>query len=270
MNYKIVNKKNIRCITFSKFEEYKKEMLYYFTTRHGGVSKECFNSLNLGLGTNDNKCNILKNYEILGDCINININDIVMTSQTHTANIMIVEEKDKGKGILRKRDYENIDGLITNIKNIPIATTHADCVPLVLYDYRNKVIGVAHSGWRGTLKKIGEKMIQQMCMKFNCNVNNIVAGIGPSLCQKCFEVDEDVAKMFINIDKNYEQFMYKNNIKYYIDLWKINEYLFIKNGITKENIQNSRLCTKCNMDLFFSHRGQKGERGIMASIAMLI
>lgn len=269
MNYEIVNMNNIKYITFPKFRELEKDMLYYFTTRSGGVSKGCYDSLNLGLGTRDNKNNVLENYKILGENINININDIVMTSQTHTANIKIVTEQDKGKGILKERDYNNIDGLITNIKNIPILTTHADCVPLVFYDFKKKVIGVAHSGWRGTLSKIGEKMIQQMCVKFNCRVETILVGIGPSLCQKCFEVDRDVAEMFINVDQNYKQFMYKNNIKYYIDLWKINEYLLIKNGIIKQNIKNCELCTKCNMDLFFSHRGQKGERGIMASIAML-
>ncbi|QSX04769.1 peptidoglycan editing factor PgeF [Sedimentibacter sp. zth1] len=268
MSYTVHFKNNIKYLTFPILEPYS-ELFQCFTTRVGGVSEGCYASLNLGFGTDDKFDNVFKNYEILSKAVNIDINNFVTTAQTHTNNIRIVTNKDKGKGVTKKRDYENIDGLITNESNIALVTTHADCTPLFFYNPKLKIIGVAHAGWKGTLYKIAENMIDVFVHNYNSKPEDIIVGIGPSLSQYCFEVDIDVAELFINVDEKYKDFMYGKGSKKYIDLWAINEYLLVKSGVKKTNIENMKLCTKCNMDLFYSHRGQHGERGIMASVMQL-
>ena len=268
MAYNVNKAGNIEYLTSPKLDCFN-EIFHCFTTRIGGVSKGCYESLNLGLGTDDDLQNVLTNYHILAKNIGIEDGDFVTSFQTHTKNVRIVTSNDKGKGITQKRDYRDVDGLITNEKNIALVTTHADCVPIYFYDPVNKVIGVAHSGWKGTLYKIAEEMISKFVQDFNSNASDILVSIGPSLCQDCFEVDVDVKDLFLDENKDYEKFMYHVGKKSYIDLWAINEYIMINNGVKKQNIDNMNICTKCNMDKFFSHRGHKGKRGIMAAVIML-
>lgn len=268
MTYSINKAENIEYLTSPRLDSFN-DILHCFTTKIGGVSKGCYESLNLGLGTDDDLQNVISNYHILAKNIGIKAEDFVTSFQTHTKNIRIVTSNDKGKGVTQKRDYRDVDGLITNEKNIALVTTHADCVPIFFYDPVKKVVAVAHSGWKGTLYKIAEEMIKKFVHDFNSNASDILVSIGPSLCQDCFEVDADVKDLFLNENQNYEKFMYHIGEKSYIDLWAINEYILINNGVKKENIDNMNICTKCNMDKFFSHRGQKGKRGIMAAVIML-
>jgi len=266
--YSINEAKNVQYLTSPRLDSFN-EIFHCFTTKIGGVSKDCYESLNLGLGTDDDIQNVLENYHILAEDIGIEAGDFVTSFQTHTKNIRIVTSIDKGKGVTKERDYKDVDGLVTNEKNIALVTTHADCVPLFFYDPVNKVVGIAHSGWKGTLYKISEEMINKFVHDYNSNSSDILVCIGPSLCQDCFEVDIDVKDMFLNENQHYEEFMYHVGKKSYIDLWAINEYILINNGVKKENIDNMNICTKCNMDKFFSHRGQHGKRGIMAAVIML-
>ncbi len=203
MAYNVIKKDNIEYLTVPILEKYD-ELFHCFTTRLGGVSKDCYDSLNLGLGTDDDKENVLKNYELLAKSIGIDVGDFVTSFQTHTKNIRIVSSLDKGKGVTKERDYRDVDGLITNEKNIALVTTHADCVPLFFYDPVNSVIGVVHSGWRGTLYSIAKEMVNKFVDIYNSNPSNILVSIGPSLCQDCFEVDEDVKDMFINENPFYK------------------------------------------------------------------
>ncbi len=244
-------------------------IFHCFTTRLGGISQGPYESLNLGLGTDDDLKNVMQNYHILAQSIGIEDSDFVTSFQTHTNNIRIVSSIDKGKGITIKRDYRDVDGLITNEKKIALVTTHADCVPLFFYDPKIGVVGVAHSGWKGTLYEIAREMIYKFTYNFNSNAGDIIVSIGPSLCQSCFEVDEDVKDLFLNENQEYKKFMYSIGEKSYIDLWSINEYMLIKCGVKKDNIENMNICTKCNTEKFFSHRGQKGKRGTMAAVIML-
>ena len=154
-------------------------------------------------------------------------------------------------------------------QGIPLVTTHADCTPVFIYDSVKNIVGVAHAGWRGTVKNIAGNMVSRFVNDFGSDPADISAAIGPSLGQCCFEVDEDVAEIFLNENKKYEHYMKKRGVKYHIDLWGINEYLLLREGVREENIDISNLCTKCRNDMFFSHRGQNGKRGVMAAVVML-
>lgn len=263
-----IEKNRVKYLTFSHMSKYD-NLIHAFTTRYGGVSEGCFESLNFGFVKGDKLENIHTNFNILAKTLNIKVENMVRTQQRHTSNILYVTEEDRGKGVTKDRDFESIDGLITDRPEVAIITSHADCTPLFFYDFEKNIIGLAHSGWRGTANKIGEEMVEKFLKDFNSKPENILVGIGPSIGGCCFEVDNDVYEIFANQDKRYEQYINKKNTKYHIDLWSINKLILKDNGILDKNIISANICTKCNTDTYFSHRGQKGKRGTMIGIMML-
>ncbi len=259
---------NRQYLTFPTLDRYP-ELIHLFTTRHGGVSTGSVSTWNLGEYGQDTPENILRNYMILADTIGISVGQFVRTQQTHTSNIRIVTAEDKGKGITRERDYTDIDGLVTSERGIAIVTTHADCNAVFFFDPVKQVIGLAHSGWRGTLRGISSEMVKIMRSEYGCDPGDIIAGTGPALCQDCFEVDRDVAEDFLQKDPSYRDLMYERGIKFYIDLKGIIRRDLMAAGLKEDNLLDMGLCTKCHKDDFFSHRGHHGKRGLMAAVMML-
>ena len=165
-----------------------------------------------------------------------------------------------------------MDGLVTNVKGVPLYTGYADCVPLFFYDPCKKVAALAHSGWRGTAGKIGAKMTRVMKEEYGCKAKDIVAAIGPSICRDCYEVSQDVADVFRKVLEGHEEAEYmddKGNGKYQLDLWKINEIILLEAGIRKENLDVTDICTCCNSQYLFSHRASHGRRGNLAAFIVL-
>ncbi len=223
--------------------------------------------MNIGFGTGDDEENVRENYYIMAEKFGIKLEDIVETDQTHTNNIRYVTEKDKGRAMLDP-EYTDIDGLYTDKKNIALMSFHADCNAVFFYDPVKKLIGLSHAGWKGTVLNITGKMINAF-KELGSNPVDIKAAISPSLGQCCFEVDKDVADLFISTDQKYKDFMITKGEKYHFDLWEINKYNMVKEGMNYNNIEVAGLCTKCHNDLFFSHRGQKGKRGLMAGLIIM-
>lgn len=255
-------------LTFRSLDIYP-ELSHLFTTRHGGVSGGCCTSWNFGAFSLDSEENIRRNYEILAETLGVSPDRMVRTDQTHTANIRVVTEADGGKGITRQRDYANVDGLLTNRRGLAIITGHADCNAVFFYDPVKKVIGLAHSGWRGTLAGISRIMVETMGQEYGCRPQDIVTGLGPALCQECFEVDEDVAEAFFSANGDYEQFALRKGNKYHLNLKAMIRWDLLNCGILPQHFSDMNLCTKCCRDTFFSHRGHQGKRGIMAAAMML-
>ena len=255
-------------LTFPQLEE-QSGLQHLFTTRIGGVSEGYCSSWNFGARSLDKEENITRNYEILGEVLGISTEQMVTSAQTHTTNIRVVTAADGGTGILPNPSFRDVDGLVTNERKLAIITGHADCNPVYFYDPVKQVIGLAHSGWKGTLGGISEKMVALMEEQYGSRPKDILAGIGPDLCQDCFEVDRDVADLFFGRNSAYEQFAYTKGIKTYIDLKSIIGYDLQAAGVLEEHIFDMELCTKEHGDLFFSHRGQQGKRGIMAAVMML-
>ena len=268
--YRLQEKNGAQYLTFKAYDGYE-ELQHCFTTRFGGVSTGNYGTWNLCQNIRrDSPENIRKNYDILAEVMGTTPDRLVLTDQTHTSNIRTVTLDDLGKGVTKPMDYEDVDGLVTNLRGVGIVSQHADCNALFFYDPVKHVIGVAHSGWRGTLKRIGAVMLKRMADEFGSVPGDVIIGIGPSLCQDCFEVDEDVAEAFFDDCEEYRRFSYQKGIKYYLDLWAINRYILCEAGASDENVNCMGLCTKCHNDVFFSHRGQHGDRGNMAAFMMLI
>ncbi len=239
-----------------------------FSTRKGGVSEGIFDSMNLSFTRGDKDDAVRENFRRMAIAIGVEEDSLVFAKQTHTTNVRVVTKEDKGKGITKALDYDDIDGLITNVPGLCLTTFYADCVPLFVVDPVHKAIGLSHSGWRGTVAKMGQVTLDRMKETFGTKAEDVVVAIGPSICQKCYEVSEDVIIEFQNhFNKKWWDSLYykKENGRYQLNLWKANEIIFLESGVKKENIAVTNVCTNCNSELLWSHRATKGERGSLAA-----
>lgn len=264
-------KGDLKYIQFSNLKKYGNKLSHAFTTRLGGVSEGECNSLNMGFNRNDTRENVLKNYRIIADALDIKCENMVLSRQVHGINIREVAEEDRGKGIFRENDLDGCDGLMTNIKNIALVTFYADCVPVFFFDPVKTVIAIAHSGWRGTVGEISGETIRKMSGTYGCNPGDIQTAIGPSIGLCCFEVGEEVYSEFINRLSWSDKFCKKTGkAKWHINLQGIIKQSLLNSGIRAESIVSSDICTKCNTDIFFSHRGDSGKTGSLTAIMQLI
>ena len=239
-----------------------------FSTRMGGVSEGYLSSMNLSFSRGDKEENVRENFRRIADAIGFSTENLVFSQQTHTTNVRVVDEKDRGKGFGKPLDYTDVDGLVTDVPGVVLATFYADCVPLYFVDPVRRAIGLSHSGWRGTVHKMGKVTVQTMADCYGCRPENILAVIGPSICQKCYEVSEEVIQEFRHFYREdcQEQLYYrKENGRYQLDLWRANEIVMEEAGILPEHIFITDLCTCCNPGIFYSHRASGGKRGNLAA-----
>lgn len=240
-----------------------------FSTRLGGASKGRFATMNFSYSRKDDPADVLENFTRMADALGVERDRMVVSYQTHTTNVRRVTREDEGKGVIRERDYRNVDGLITDVPGITLVTFYADCVPLYLVDPVHHAIGLSHSGWRGTVRRMGQVTMDAMKEAFGTRPEDVTACIGPSICRDCFEVGEEVAEAFADaFDPKYRDALYRANAKpgkYQLDLWKANEIIFQEAGVPKEQIHTTNICTMCNSDYLFSHRRVGEERGNLAA-----
>lgn len=242
-----------------------------FTTRKGGVSEGIFSTLNLSFTRGDSPKAVKKNYERLAKALGVSVEDFVFSDQTHTTNVLRVGKRECGMGITKERTYHDIDGLITNEPGVVLSTFYADCVPLFFIDPVNRAVGLSHSGWRGTVGRMGKATLLAMEAEFGTNPQEVIAAVGPSICQDCYEVSEDVASEFAGAFAGHEKdiLIDKGNGKYQLDLWKSNEIVLTEAGILPEHLAVTNICTCCNDKLLFSHRASHGKRGNLGAFLFL-
>lgn len=242
-----------------------------FSTREGGASKGIYASMNLSFTRGDDPNAVTENFKRMAQALDVKTESFVFSDQTHTTNVRRIYQKDKGKGLLKELDYHNVDGLITNERNITLATFYADCVPLYFVDPVHKAIGLSHSGWRGTVARMGEKTLKAMEKEFQTNPKDVICAIGPSICKDCYEVSGDVAEAFEKEFKEDSKLFIedKKNGKYQLDLWEANRYILCKAGVESKHIAVTNICTCCNASLLFSHRATAGKRGNLGAFLAL-
>lgn len=242
-----------------------------FTTKAGGVSEGIYESLNLSYTRGDSPQAVDENFRRIAEVFHVTKEKIVTSEQTHTVNVRLVTAADAGKGIVRPRDYTDVDGLITKEKGLLLATFYADCVPLFFADPVQRAIGLSHSGWRGTVARMGSVTVKKMQEAFGSRPEDIVCAVGPSICADCYEVSDDVAQAFYTEFKDDADNMLKDkgNGKYQLDLWKANEIVLRQAGITQEHMAITNICTCCNSDVLFSHRATQGKRGNLGAFLMI-
>lgn len=267
--FKAVNRNGVVYLTIPAFEATGMVKLC-FTTRIGGVSEGIFDSLNTSIIKADPLENVRKNLDLVCSAIGIDYTRLVFSDQTHEDNIRVVTAADIGKGLTVPSDIVNVDGLMTNVSGVPLITFYADCVPLFFLDTRNRAIAAVHSGWKGTVLKIGAKTIRQMNEAFGTRPEDCLVGIGPSIGPECFEVGPEVVQEFRDNFDYWAEFTEPfTGGKSKIDLWKANKLMLMEQGVPEENILTSGMCTKCNEDMFFSYRRDNGRTGSLSAIMEL-
>ena len=241
-----------------------------FSTRIGGASKGYFGTMNFSFTRGDDREDVLENYRRISQVIGCDLSKMVLSHQTHTTNIRIVTEKDAGKGIWKERDYNDVDGLITNVEGMTLVTFYADCVPLYFVDPVHRAIGLSHSGWKGTVNRMGLRTIEAMSKAYDSRPEDMLACIGPSICGDCYEVSEDVAEAFLRefgseLCYGNSILIAKGNGKYQLDLWAANRIILLSGGILPKHLAVTNVCTKCNPNPLYSHRVMGDKRGNLAA-----
>ena len=243
-----------------------------FSTRLGGVSQPPYDTMNLSFTRGDRPEAVRENYRRMAAALGVSVERMVLTQQTHTVNVRKVTKDDVGKGIVRERDYTDVDGLITNLPGVTLVAFGADCVPLFFLDPVKKAIGLSHSGWRGTVNRMGEVTIKAMEREYGSRPEDLLVCIGPSICRNCYEVGAEVAEEFLRAfgaEPGKTMMEEKSGGKYLLDLWSANRYVLLEAGVRKENIQITDICTHCNPELLFSHRRTGEKRGNLGAFLCL-
>lgn len=268
--------KGIEYLSFPKLEE-SGAAVHMVSTRIGGASSGIYSTLNFSYKRGDDPKCVDENYRRTAEIFGVGMDSFVCSEQTHTTNVRVVTNQDRGKGVTAFKDYADVDGLVTNVPGLILTTIYADCVPLLFVDPVKRAIGCSHAGWRGTAAEMGRVTVETMVREYGCDPADILAAIGPSICQDCYEVSADVAQAFealfarekysfVNLE---EILLDKQNGKYQLDLWKANEAVLLASGIRREHLSVTDICTCCNPDYLFSHRASKGKRGNLGAFIML-
>lgn len=286
-------KDGVLYFTFPSLEA-QKDIVHGFSSRIGGVSEREFAQMNLSFSRGDAEAHVQENYSRIAAAIGFEKEKIVCSVQTHTTNVREVTEKDCGKGVLRKQDYTDVDGLMTDEPGIVLATFYADCVPLYFVDPIHHAVGLAHSGWRGTVNDIAGEMVRKMNARYGTEPSDLYTAIGPSICQDCYEVSEDVIEQFraaypknlwakifceqdayraaerqnrkIDLQNVQEEAVSEHSErKFQLNLWEACRQNLLRAGVRAERIEITDLCTCCNPDILFSHRASHGKRGNLAA-----
>ena len=268
---------DLEYLKFKALEKYSDKISHIITLRHGGVSSFPQDTLNFRTAGTDTLENVSKNLDIVCKELGISKDNIYKGRQSHTDNILVINELNKSKYSFFKLSDEEIDGYVCNEKNIATLVTTADCNPIIIYDFKKNIYANVHSGWKGTLKQIYLKAAKLMNEKFSCNFKDMIVCVGPSIKKCCFSSeDEDFKKKFTSIWKDEKEYIYyeKNSNRFHIDLSFVIKKDLTNLGIKEENIVIPNICTKCNCDMFFSYREatSKGyeDYGTMATIVTLI
>lgn len=259
-------------VTFPSFEE-TGLVRHLYSTRRGGVSRGNLGPMNLGFSRGDDKGAVVENFRRISYVSDIYIGDMVFSDQVHGDRIIYVDQQDRGKGIFKPKEMEGVDGLITDKPQVCLVTFYADCVPLFFLDPVQKVIGLAHAGWRGTVLEIGRKMVERLEADFGSKPADILAGIGPSIGPCCFEVGPEVEHEFASAFPAWREEIIRpaeTAGKSYVNLWRTNELILRQAGVLKEHITVTDLCTKCHAEYFHSHRRTGNDRGTQAAFLELI
>lgn len=260
----LVVQDGVPLIHFACFAEQTDWMGMAFSTRLGGISTGCLSEMNLGWNRGDSPETVWENYDRISQALGIEAEKLVFSDQVHETTVEYVTES-QCAGVERRKKLVGVDGLYTDQEGIILATSYADCVPLFFADPVKKVVASSHSGWRGTVGQIGRITIEKMKERFDCKPENILVLVGPSICQSCYEVSQDVREQFTSLysEDALAEILEDGRTtgKYQLDLWAACYHSIKKAGVPPEHIQVSRVCTCCQPDLLFSHRATQGKRG---------
>lgn len=228
-----------------------------FSTTRGEVEKgKPYSGVNLCDYVGDDALRVLDARLTLAMQLGVDLDDLVMPRQTHSCRVAVIDEQfrsldiDKQEGAL-----DGVDALVTKLTGVVIGVNTADCVPIVLTDPNAGIIAVAHAGWRGTVGHIAKLVVEQM-HRLGAKADRIQVAMGPSICQDCFEVGDEVVDAFRQAGFDLDSIVCRNDAtgKAHIDLRAANRDVLIAAGVPADQIALSAHCSRCEPDRFFSAR----------------
>jgi len=231
----------MKVFEFDLFQGYP-DLIHGVFPRSGGVSSNCFDSMNVGLSVGDDPLAVAENRRRM--LAKMGSKQAIFLNQVHGTTIHVLEKENRQPSIVA-------DGVVTDMKGISLVIQVADCQGILLFDPQKKVIANVHSGWRGSVENIIGNCMDVMIDQFKCNPGDIRAGISPSLGPCCAE--------FINYMEEIPGAMWSYRLPgtSNFDFWSLSCDQLLEKGVKKENIETMKICTRCNTDQFYSYRQEK-------------
>ena len=232
------------------------DVVAFSTTRGKVDERNAYSGINLCDYVGDDALRVLDARITLAMQLGVDLDDIIMPRQTHSCRVAVIDEAFRSMDIDKQETaLEGVDALVTSLRGVVIGVNTADCVPIVLLDDQAGIIAVAHAGWRGTVGRIAGAVVSEMCRQ-GASVERIEAAMGPSICQECFEVGDEVVDAFKQAHFDLDTIVKRNATtgKAHIDLRAANRAVLIDAGVPSENIILSQHCSRCEHDRFFSAR----------------
>jgi YfiH family protein len=247
----------LRYLTFEPFTEI--GVVHGIFTRRGGSSPRPWSSLNTGATVGDDPFRVAENRRRLFHSIGRPVESMYDVWQVHGKDVICTSAPRP-----KKNAHIKADAILTDKPEVTLFMRFADCVPILLCDPARSVVGLAHAGWQGTVKKIASATIKVMKENYGCKPENIIAGIGPSIGPLHYQVGNDVVSAVQRaFGSDSTELLLFHDIEgdngTYLDLWKANRLTLENAGV--KHIELSELCTACNLDDWYSHRAEKGQTG---------
>ena len=220
----------------------------FSTTRHGGCGEGAYATFNCTHYCGDSPEHVKTNLESLAALLPERPHVIVIPRQTHTTNVRVITD------VPTSEELQDVDAVVTHLKDFCLCVSTADCVPVLLYDKEKQVIAAIHAGWRGTVGRIVEKTIEVMRIQYGTEGKDLVACIGPSISLESFEVGDEVYAAFEEAGFDMARIARRNE-KWHLDLWEANRVQLLANGVLPEHIEVAGICTfQCYEDFFSARR----------------
>jgi len=251
-------------LVYYKFDSFDDDALdHAIFTRKGGSSKGPYKSLNLGGTNGDDPVDVHANHEKLFMVFGRPYSSRFDVWQVHGKTILFGDAPRPPE-----KKHPPADGIFTDKPEVTLIMRFADCVPLVFHDPVQKVVGIVHAGWQGTLLRIGAEAVSAIGKRYGSLASDLRVGLGPSICGKCYQVGEEVREQFLKAWGNKaDQFFAKKKTSLFLDLWGANEWVLRQAGV--EQIENSGFCTAENLDEWYSYRKEEGITGRFAVVIAL-
>ncbi|MCS7260264.1 MAG: peptidoglycan editing factor PgeF [Anaerolineae bacterium] len=229
-------------------------LVHAIFTRHGGVSRPPYATLNLSRAVGDDPSAVEQNHARIYQALHISRSQVVQCHLMHGTAIRVVTGR--GDGGLPAA----ADGLVTAQPGVMLSMRFADCVPILLHDPQRRAVGLVHAGWRGTLQSVAAAAVRVMTEQLGCAARDITAVIGPSIGPCCYEVGGEVIQaLAAALPDMAAALLRREGQRVYLDLWQANCQQLLAAGVGC--VQQMAVCTACRRDLFFSHRGDGGRTG---------
>ena len=254
--------------TYNLFAPFAPQITCITSTRLGGVSQSPFHSLNLSTRVGDDENNVNENRLRLCRAMEIEPEMVTQAQLVHGNNIEIITESLPSSFSYK---FPETDGLVTNSVNRSLFIPVADCAAVAFFDPQKRVIGMLHSGWKGVVNRINQKMIETMQITYGSDPSDILVGVSPCLGPCCYEVHQDFISTFTEAfpTKAQDFFLPQTDDSIHFDMWSAIRWQLEESGILPEHVEGPTLCTACHVDEFYSHRKERGKTGRFASIIVL-